>query len=176
MYNHIVSGFVQYFWTYKFWVSKQHPAGAFSLRRIAFLDFSRMYNSENQSFFFQGGCREAFAESSGRHLTTPRVVPKGRMFLIGFRSFSDKFEFYTRNHSHKQSSLLDTIFNYIFHFGAPGKYLYLSPQNRLSWYSTGVQVKLQSNPATPLPQSRYPSGTLTASFQCAELPLRAGCF
>ena len=42
------------------------------------------------------------------------------MFLIGFRSFSDKFEFYTRNHSHKQSSLLDTIFNYIFYFGAPG--------------------------------------------------------
>ena len=29
MYNYIVSGFVQYFSTYKFWVSKQHPAGAF---------------------------------------------------------------------------------------------------------------------------------------------------
>ena len=64
--------------------------------------------------------------------TLGRVAPKGRMFLIGFRSFSDKFEFYTRNHSHKQSSLLDTIFNYIFYFGAPGKYLYLSPQNPLS--------------------------------------------
>ena len=51
MYNYIVSGFVQYFLTYKFWVSKQHPAGAFSLRKIAFLDFSRMYNCENQSFF-----------------------------------------------------------------------------------------------------------------------------
>ena len=36
------------------------------------------------------------------------------MFFIGFRSCSDKFDFYTRNHSHKQSSLLDTIFNYIF--------------------------------------------------------------
>ena len=61
-----------------------------------------------------------------------RVAPKGRMFLIGFRRCSDKFEFYTRNHSHKQSSILDTIFNYIFYFGAPGKYLYLSPENPLS--------------------------------------------
>ena len=50
MYNYIVSGFVQYFLTYKFWVSKQHPAGAFSHRKIAFLEFSRMYNSENQLF------------------------------------------------------------------------------------------------------------------------------
>ena len=33
---------------------------------------------------------------------------------------------------HKQYSLLDTIFNYIFHFGPPGKYLYLSHKHRLS--------------------------------------------
>ena len=52
-----------------------------------------------------------------------RAVPKGRMFLIGVRSFSDKFQFYFRNHSHKQSSLLDTMFEYMFYFGAPGKSL-----------------------------------------------------
>ena len=39
--------------------------------------------------------------------------------------------FYTRNEAHKQYSLLDTIFNYIFYLGPPGKYLYLSPQNPL---------------------------------------------
>ena len=33
---------------------------------------------------------------------------------------------------HKQYGLLDTIFSYIFQFGPPGKYLYLSPKNRLS--------------------------------------------
>ena len=33
---------------------------------------------------------------------------------------------------HKPYSLLDTIFNNSFHFGPPGKYLYLSPKNRLS--------------------------------------------
>ena len=32
----------------------------------------------------------------------------------------------------EQYSLIDTIFNYIFDFGPPGKYLYLSPQNPLS--------------------------------------------
>ena len=36
------------------------------------------------------------------------------MFLISVRSCSVKFEFYTRNDSHKQSSLLDTMFIYIF--------------------------------------------------------------
>ena len=70
------------------------------------------------------------AESFFKVSLFSRAVPKGRMFLIGVRSFSDKFEFYTRNHSHKQSSLLDTIFNYIFYFGAPGKYLHLSPKTR----------------------------------------------
>ena len=50
------------------------------------------------------------------------------MILIGFRAFSDKFEFYVRNHSHKQSSILDTISNYMFYFGPAGTYLHLSPQ------------------------------------------------
>ena len=31
-----------------------------------------------------------------------------------------------------QYSLVDIIFNYTFHFGPPGKYLYLSPKHRLS--------------------------------------------
>ena len=31
-----------------------------------------------------------------------------------------------------ESSLLDTIFNYMFDFGPPGKYIHLSPQNQLS--------------------------------------------
>ena len=35
------------------------------------------------------------------------------------------------NEAHKQYSLLDTIFDYIFYFGPPGKYLYLSFQNPL---------------------------------------------
>ena len=42
-----------------------------------------------------------------------------------------KFKFYTINEAHKQSSLLDKLFNYIFYFGPPGKHLYLSPQNPL---------------------------------------------
>ena len=41
------------------------------------------------------------------------------------------FIFYTIKEAHKQYSLLDTIFNYIFYFGPPGKHLYLSPQNPL---------------------------------------------
>ena len=35
------------------------------------------------------------------------------------------------NEAHKQYSLLDTKFNYIFYIGPPGTYLYLSPQNSL---------------------------------------------
>ena len=36
--------------------------------------------------------------------------------------------FWTINEAHKQYSLLDTIFNYIFYLGPPGKHLYLSPK------------------------------------------------
>ena len=35
---------------------------------------------------------------------------------------------------HKQSSLLDTIFKYMFYVGPPGKYLSLSVKIRLSIY------------------------------------------
>ena len=48
-----------------------------------------------------------------------------------FGRFPWIFIFYTINEAHKQYSLLDTIFNYIFYLGPPGKYLYLSPQNLL---------------------------------------------
>ena len=76
----------------------------------------------------------------GRHC---RVAPKGRMFLIGVLSFSDKFEFYIRNHSHKQSSLLDTISNYIFYFGAPGTYLYLSPPRIIDFLDFSIDTFLE---------------------------------
>ena len=41
---------------------------------------------------------------------------------MGF-SYGIAFKFYTVNEAHKQYSLLDTIFNYIFYFGPPGKHL-----------------------------------------------------
>ena len=50
---------------------------------------------------------------------------------MGFRQISLKTYIYTINEAHKQYSLLDTIFNYIFYLGPPGTYLYLSPQNSL---------------------------------------------
>ena len=48
-----------------------------------------------------------------------------------FGRFPWKCWFYTTNETHKQYSLLDTIFSYIFHFGPPGKHLYLSHPNLL---------------------------------------------
>ena len=52
--------------------------------------------------------------------------------FLGFWSISLGIYFsFTRNEAQEQHSLLDTIFDYIFYFGAPGKYLYLSPQNLL---------------------------------------------
>ena len=50
-----------------------------------------------------------------------------RLFLC-FGLFPWKFIFFTRNEAQEQHSLLDTIFDYIFYFGPPGKYLYLSPK------------------------------------------------
>ncbi len=52
--------------------------------------------------------------------------------LIGFshfRVFLEKSTFASINGHPKQYILVDTIFNYRFHFGLPGKCLYLSPQN-----------------------------------------------
>ena len=49
----------------------------------------------------------------------------------GVGSFPWRSYFFARNETQEQHSLLDTIFDYIFSFGPPGKYLYLSPQNLL---------------------------------------------
>ena len=38
---------------------------------------------------------------------------------------------YSISETHKQYSLLDTIFMYLLYFGPPGKHLYLSLQNPL---------------------------------------------
>ena len=48
-----------------------------------------------------------------------------------FGTFPWKCWFYIINEAHKQYSLLDTIFNYIFYVGPPGKHLYLGTQNQL---------------------------------------------
>ena len=48
-----------------------------------------------------------------------------------FRQILLKTICYTINEAHKQYSLLDAIFNYIFYFGPPGNHLYLSLQNPL---------------------------------------------
>ena len=45
--------------------------------------------------------------------------------------FPSIFIFYTINEAHKQYSLLDKIFNYIFYLGPPGKYLYKNQENLL---------------------------------------------
>ena len=47
---------------------------------------------------------------------------------IGFQHISLKTYSLFANEAHKQYSLLDTIFNYIFCLGPPGKHLYLSSQ------------------------------------------------
>ena len=52
-------------------------------------------------------------------------------FFLGLGPFPWKSNLFTRNEAQEQHSLLDTIFDYIFDFGPPGKYLYVSPQNLL---------------------------------------------
>jgi len=54
----------------------------------------------------------------------------GRLHFVGFL---EKSIFYYKDGHHKQYILVDTIFNYIFHFGIPGTYLYLSPRNTPFW-------------------------------------------
>ena len=63
--------------------------------------------------------------------TPPRLSPKQDVGKWVFGRFPSKFKLYTINEAHKQYSLLDTIFHYMFYLGPPGKYLYLSPQNPL---------------------------------------------
>ena len=53
----------------------------------------------------------------------PDLSLRAGCVLIGFRTFSGRnmcLVFNVRNQSCKQSSLLDTIFNYMFYFGPPG--------------------------------------------------------
>ena len=47
--------------------------------------------------------------------------------------FHQKHIFYYISGPHKQYIQVDTIPNYRFHFGLPGKCLYLSPQNTPFW-------------------------------------------
>ena len=54
------------------------------------------------------------------------------LIFNGFGRFGEKIKIYIEMEAQEQHSLIDTIFNYIFHFGPPGKYLYLRPQNPLS--------------------------------------------
>ena len=63
--------------------------------------------------------------------TMPRLLISQDVGKMVFGRFPWIFIFDTRNEAHKQYSLLDTIFNYIFYLGPPGKYLYLSPKNPL---------------------------------------------
>ena len=75
-------------------------------------------------------CKQLGARDRGGHIY-PRVRLKSRMFSIGFRTFSGNCLIHTRNRSHKQYSLSDTIFNYMFYFGPPGKHLSKSAENLL---------------------------------------------
>ena len=50
------------------------------------------------------------------------LVSEPGLFL-GFGTFPWKSNSFTRNEAQEQHSLLDTIFDYIFYFGPPGKYL-----------------------------------------------------
>ena len=49
MYNYIDSGFVQYLFNLEVLGQQAASRRAFSLWKFAFLDYSRMHNSENQS-------------------------------------------------------------------------------------------------------------------------------
>jgi len=50
--------------------------------------------------------------------------------LVIYEVFISKMNILLHTHVHpKQYILVDTIFNYRFHFGLPGKHLYLSPQH-----------------------------------------------
>ena len=73
-----------------------------------------------------------------------------------FGRFPWIFIFYTRNEAHKQYSLLDTIFNYMFYLGPPGKYLCLSPQNLLL---VGRQSRPTCNRFSWLVYGYFPGGS-----------------
>ena len=72
---------------------------------------------------------ECFSSVIKRTLPYSRPVPKTGWRRGSILGFSLKKKCCYINGHHKQYILVDTIFNYIFHFGLPGKCLYLSPQN-----------------------------------------------
>ena len=81
----------------------------------------------------RGGLGEAHLDI---HAYWPGVDIRGNLtyhITVHFRVFLEKPRFCYRNGHHKQYILVDTIFNYRFHFGLPGKCLYLSPQNTPFW-------------------------------------------
>ena len=57
-----------------------------------------------------------------------------------FGRFLWKTIFYTINEAHKQYSILDTLFNYIFYFGPPRKHLCKSQENLLRVVSLHCDV------------------------------------
>ena len=64
--------------------------------------------------------------------TIIRPLPKPGCCKIGFRQISLNIYILYLDEAPKQYSILETVFDYIFHFGPPGKHQYLSPTNRLS--------------------------------------------
>ena len=102
-----------------------------------FWEFSKMTQNREVSTFFSaaGFCPKQFKRCYLPAKAPPRewfrLLPKPGCKEIGFRRFPWILKFYTITEAHKQYSLLDTIFNYIFDFGHPGKHLYLSPKNPL---------------------------------------------
>ena len=75
------------------------------------------------------GCNAVQERAKG--LGQIRLVAKPWCWEIGFRHISLIFIFYTINAAHRQYSLSDTIFNYIFYLGPPGTPPNLSAQNTL---------------------------------------------
>ena len=69
-------------------------------------------------------CLMDLAGSVSQHLAKEYwVLVSEPGFCLGFGPFPWKSNSFTRNAAQEQHSLLDTIFDYIFYFGPPGKYL-----------------------------------------------------
>ena len=78
---------------------------------------------------------------SGFSLCFPYRLPIGTLSILHLRRGDRRVYFrvvlaksiccYINGH-HKQYIQIDIIFNYMFHFGLPGKCLYLNPQTHLS--------------------------------------------
>ena len=92
-------------------------------------------------------------------------------FLLGFGLLPWKSNSFTRNEAQEQHSLLDTIFDYIFYFGPPGKYLYLSPQNLLHVGQQRVLLPLRPEVPAGAPQTAdYSRCFIRHCLGCLEFP------